>query len=127
MNPERCIFDAADVDRLVRTMSLADIDREIDFTKRIGQDKSPEIRFYWTDRGKALELARDVAEYCVLNDIPTNENQRIDRRSISLFQEQRLLALIRSFKETQDDVKGLNKALANHLSTQKKKEVVYDR
>ena len=114
---EHCIFDASDIDRIVRNQSLSEIDHEI-LTCAINLgDKSLSLftRQYQLERHDAFCTARDVAEYCFLNNIPTNEVTRT-KRDLGLFREKRLQELIRINRELQDQVGGLNKALANHLA-----------
>ena len=118
-----CIFDANDIDRIVRNQSLSEIDHEI-LTCAINLgDKalSPFARQYQLERHDAFCTARDVAEYCFLNDVPTNEVTRT-KRDLGLFREKRLQAIIRINKELQDQIEGLNKALANHLAPKKQEE-----
>ena len=120
---ERCIFDADDVDRIVRHQTLTEIDREIRQAAITVRDKSlaPEIKYYWQDRRKAFEMAKDVAEFCFLNDIPTNENADTTRRR-AMVREKRLQEIMRVSMELQQQVQGLNNALANHLKEKPKKK-----
>lgn len=68
----RCIIDAADVDRIVINMPLADIDREIRIADMMVDSlEDGYVKSYWIERLDAYELARDIAEYSFENQIPT--------------------------------------------------------
>lgn len=124
---ERCFFDADDIDRIVRNQTLSEIDREVQQAAITSCDTqlAPPIKAYWLDRLQAFEQARDVAEFCFVNNIPTNEQINPTMREHNLFREKRLQELIRVNAELQQQVQGLNKALANHLS-QKQSKKSYD-
>ncbi len=117
-------FDADAVNIIVRYRSLADIDREILQEAITCGDRSlsPSIKAWHVDLYETLRLARDVAEYCFLNDLPTNESTDT-KRELGLWREKRLQGLIRTQKETQDQVQGLTKALANHMAEKPKKQI----
>ena len=119
---ERCFFDADDIDRIVRTQTLSEIDQEILQAAITSCDRqlSPSMKTYWIDRCKAFQTARNIAEYCFQNNIPTNEKADT-KRELGLLREKRLQELILANRELQQQVQGLNKALANHLATKPKK------
>lgn len=79
------IFDAHDVDTIVRDIPICEIDKIINETKiRLKYQENPQIIFYLKDKIAAYELARDVSEWCFKNNIITftiqhSPDRRLDK------------------------------------------------
>jgi len=88
------VNDVDIIDVIVRIRSLAEIDRELKSYQILRKEVSDKFDINFCDEMiKTLESARDLAEYCVMNDIPTNNwkptENKIDYRITQILEIQR--------------------------------------
>ena len=79
MKTSNC-FDASDIDRIVLHRPLAEIDIEITRAKvMVAVEETPHVLRYWQDYLEIHEEARDIAEWCMMYDVPTVQPRPISK------------------------------------------------
>lgn len=120
---ERCVFDADDIDRIIRTKPLASIDREVKKAQVMLKGDLPiALRTYWTDYLKAHEQARDIAWWCVENNIGTVEvtpNWSRDKEPKVIH---RFMEVLETVKEIDNKGEYTLKLLYTHIEMHKVKK-----
>lgn len=100
-----------DVDLIIKNRSLCEIDEDVKYTKiRLdwALDGANEMIIgYWTGRLMMLEHARDLAEFCIDNDIPTNDTFP----SKPTPKDYRVVEILDTIKQMDYDIKGLKKRI----------------
>ncbi len=104
--------DTEDVDLLVRYKSLCELDQLVKQDELIlTEEKTP----YWEHRVQTHRIARDIAEWMVLNDIPTVDLPRVERdRTQGLY-------ALEKCRELEGRVEGLENYLKRKNDASKRK------
>jgi len=111
-----------DVDLIVKTRSLCEIDDDIRYTELMLDcaetiDDNDMVVGYWIGRLVMLESARDIAEYCIDNNIPTNDTfPQIPPKDY------RVIEILDKLREHDYDIKGLKKRLPIPITPPLKKD-----
>ena len=68
-------FDSVDIDRIIKSMPIAEIENEI--LKAGAMIKENSLKDYWQDRLKAFRLAKEIAEWQGFNLTIGGENRMV--------------------------------------------------
>ena len=112
-----------DVDLIVRTRSLCEIDSEIRLANFMLDcaDGNEIMEPYWLDRLWMLEGARDIAEFCIDNDIPTNDTSPYKPAP----KDYRVIEMLDKLREHDNDIKGLKKRIPHPITPPLKNKKVF--
>lgn len=108
-----CLILYEDADRIIRNRSLADIDSDIKTYELIASENNNQ---YYQEMLRTLRFARDLAEFCLMNNIPTNEKTgRIPPVDY------RIIQMMNSLKDIDGKATYTLKELQRHIETSNKK------
>jgi len=105
------ISDYDSIDLIVRNFPLAEIDRYAKASESIEGElpDNHEMKEWWRQRTRDLKLAADIAEYCIMNDIPTNDISPTPTRERGLYAIERCKSLEKVLTEVRADIESLRK------------------
>jgi len=105
------ISDYDSIDLIVRNFPLAEIDRYAKASESIEGElpDNHEMKGWWMQRTRDLKLAGDIAEYCIMNDIPTNDISQTPTRERGLYALEKCKSLEKELTKVRADIESLRK------------------